>query len=236
MFFFISTVLALDAKSVLVGTWAAYPGSARSYAPQLKYTFSFFENTYEERTYATAWVEGQLPSEGSPNPPASAFAGFAKIYFQTENRGLYIAGEDRHWRSFSFNDINGKKVCNVTTLNGYKVGIAIQSEKMIEYTLIAPNGTIVHQYLTFFKSVGNSTAIENYINKIHPEPAAQDDEYGSVEEAEDEEEPAEEVQREVPIQQESASQFKLSTNALILGGVSLVTFFILFQSCICCLI
>ncbi|OHS98734.1 hypothetical protein TRFO_08739 [Tritrichomonas foetus] len=182
-FLYFASVYAIDAKTVLVGTWSVYPGSARSYSPQLKYNFVFHNDDYEQFTYATAWEPGKVPTDQTPNPPLSALKGEAKLYFQGLNRGLYVAGEDRHWRSFAFNDVGGKKICNVSTKSGYKFGIYIQSDKTMEVTAVAPNGTIVEQYLCFFKSELNTTALENYINKknagANPQ-AAEEDPYHDI--------------------------------------------------------
>lgn len=173
LFLLISAAFSIDAKSVLQGKWSAYPGSAKSYSPQLKYTILFSEDEFEHHVYGSIWEADKAPTESNPRPAQEYFIGDVKLYFKTSDNGYYVGGSDRHWYPFSFLSYRNGKVCNISTQSGHKFGIFILSEKVLELTMKNPDGTIPHQLLCFFGSNVNTTAAGNYVKQLHPAPMLQ---------------------------------------------------------------
>ena len=213
-FFWLSSALAVDAKTLLVGKWSAYPGSAHSYAPQLKYTFAFYDDPFDERRYATAWTSNKMPT--NDNVDKAAFAGDVKIFFQSNDRGLYVAGDDRHWYPFVFQSQGNGKVCNITFKNGRKFGVYLINDKLIEVTAVLPNGTIEHQYLCFAGGADvNTTAAGHYAQQLHQPPEVAQVEFDDDDD--DHKEKKNVQQGQIPVQQQVIPQAQsISPAALIL--------------------
>lgn len=238
LFFWLSSALAVDAKTLLVGKWSAYPGSARSYAPQLKFTFAFYDDPFDERRYGTAWQGNKMPT--NDNVDQSAFSGDVKIFFQTNDRGLYVAGDDRHWYPFVFQTQGSGKVCNVTFKNGRKFGIYLINDKLIELTSVLANGTIDQQFLCFAGGADvNTTAAGQYAQKLHQPPETaqnifdDDDDEDDDDDDDDDRKPVQprqvEVQQVLPPQSNGISPTAL---ILILGTFCVLQLFLC--SCIYC--